>query len=149
MEQPLQIRPLKPQDVTNALVRTISDLLAQLSEQPPRMSRKTLLEIVGQRHTRLYTAYLDGKLVGMLTATIHRLPTRRSMVIEDVVVDMKVRGHGVGRRLMEAAIVWAKRRDVDTIHLTSHPRRVAANKMYRSLGFEQRETNVYVYDVGG
>lgn len=29
------------------------------------------------------------------------------------------------------------------LHLTSMPSRVEANELYQSLGFEQRETNVY------
>jgi ribosomal protein S18 acetylase RimI-like enzyme len=31
------------------------------------------------------------------------------------------------------------------VELTSRPARVAANKLYRSLGFARRETNVYEY----
>ena len=32
-----------------------------------------------------------------------------------------------------------------TIELTSRPERAAANKLYRKLGFERRNTNVYRY----
>ena len=36
--------------------------------------------------------------------------------------------------------------DVD-LHLTSSSRRVAANNLYRSVGFQQRETNVYNLEI--
>lgn len=54
------------------------------------------------------------------------------------------RGQHIGRKLMEHIIDFARRElgDVD-LHLTSSPRRVAANNLYRSVGFQQRETNVY------
>ena len=49
--------------------------------------------------------------------------------------------------MMEAAIGWAQRRGVDTIDLTSDPTRIAASSMYLSLGFTQRDTTVYRYQV--
>jgi len=33
-----------------------------------------------------------------------------------------------------------------TVDLTSRPSREAANRLYRRLGFVERETNVYRYD---
>ena len=34
-----------------------------------------------------------------------------------------------------------------TVDLTSRPAREAANRLYRRVGFQLRETNVYRYDV--
>jgi len=36
---------------------------------------------------------------------------------------------------------------VERLHLTSSPRRVAANGLYQSLGFVRYETNCYVWEV--
>lgn len=36
---------------------------------------------------------------------------------------------------------------VQQLHLTSNPRREAANGLYRALGFEKKETNVYIMDL--
>lgn len=49
---------------------------------------------------------------------------------------------------MEHIINFARRElgDVD-LHLTSSPQRVAANNLYRSVGFQQRETNVYNLEI--
>lgn len=74
--------------------------------------------------------------------------TGRKACVEDVVVNLACRGHHIGRKLMEYIIDFARCElgDVD-LHLTSSPRRVAANNLYRSVGFQQRETNVYNLEI--
>jgi ribosomal protein S18 acetylase RimI-like enzyme len=85
----------------------------------------------------------DGAIVGMLTLVTFRLPTGVRAWIEDVVVDTASRGRGVGEALTQAAIELAADRGAQTVDLTSRPSREAANRLYRRMGFEQRETNVY------
>ena len=84
-----------------------------------------------------------GPIVGMLTLVTFRLPTGVRAWIEDVVVDSGSRGQGVGEALTQAAIELATARGAQTVDLTSRPSREAANRLYRRMGFEPRETNVY------
>ena len=49
------------------------------------------------------------------------------------------RGHGIGRRLMEAAIELARSRGADTMDLGTGDDDVAARALYESLGFTNRE----------
>ena len=84
-----------------------------------------------------------GTLVGMLTAGIYQTPTGHKAWLEDIVVDDKYRGLGYGEKIVEYAINFIQNLNVDTITLTSNPSRVAANKLYKKMGFEQYETNVY------
>jgi ribosomal protein S18 acetylase RimI-like enzyme len=65
--------------------------------------------------------------------------------IEDVVVDEKHRGKGLGRRLMSKTIEALREMNVKRVELTSRPSRTVANKLYRSLGFKLRKTNVYEF----
>jgi ribosomal protein S18 acetylase RimI-like enzyme len=58
-------------------------------------------------------------------------------------VDAAARGRGIGEALTRHAIELARASGARRVHLTSHPRREAANRLYRRLGFEPRETNVY------
>ena len=53
----------------------------------------------------------------------------------------------MGRKLMEHLLAEASRMNVDCIHLTSNPKRVAANALYQKMGFERKETNCYVMKV--
>ena len=63
--------------------------------------------------------------------------------VESVVVTSRCRGLGYGKALMLALIEAARSFGVDHLQLTSHPGRVAANELYRGLGFELYETNCY------
>ena len=63
--------------------------------------------------------------------------------VESVVVTSRCRGLGYGKELMRALIEAAKELGVHHLSLTSHSGRVAANELYRGLGFERYETNCY------
>ncbi len=71
------------------------------------------------------------------------IPTGIRAWIEDVVVDGAARGKGVGDALNRHAIDLAADLGAKTVDLTSRPSREAANRLYKRLGFEQRDTNVY------
>src|SRR5262245_39111901 len=82
------------------------------------------------------------RIVGMLTLVVFRIPTGVRAWIEDVVVDEAARGRGVGEALTLAAVELARSAGARSVELTSRPTREAANRLYRRLGFEERETNV-------
>lgn len=90
----------------------------------------------------------DEHIVGCATLCVFDTPTGRKACVEDVVVNSAFRGQHIGRKLMDFIIDFARRElgDVD-LHLTSRPQRVAANNLYRSVGFQQRETNVYNLEI--
>lgn len=79
----------------------------------------------------------------MTTLAIYRIPTGCRAWIEDVVVDSEFRGMQLGRLLIEKTIEVARRLSPCTLMLTSRPSRVAANKLYQSIGFQYKETNAY------
>lgn len=85
-----------------------------------------------------------GRIVGCATLCIYCSPTGRKASVEDVVVASACRGQHLGKRLIEHIIAFARRElaPID-LGLTSRPSRVAANSLYRSLGFTPKETNVY------
>ena len=92
----------------------------------------------------------DREIVGTLTLALFRIPTGLRAWIEDVIVDEAARGGEhprVGERLVTAAIERARQAGARTVDLTSAPRRIAANKVYERMGFLQRETNVWRYDL--
>lgn len=133
--------------VTAELVEAFERLTPQLSSSNPPPSADALEAIVTAEATRLLTARADGEIVGSLTLVLVRIPTGVRASIEDVVVDESVRGQGVGRALNEVALELARAGGAVTVDLTSRPSREAANRLYLSLGFEQRETNVYRYKL--
>ena len=129
------------------------DIQALIEELVPwlSVSLERLVSIVEAPGTHFFAAVEDdGHIVGCATLCVFDTPTGRKACVEDVVVNPACRGQHIGRKLMEYIIDFARRElgDVD-LHLTSSPRRVAANNLYRSVGFQQRETNVYNLEIKG
>jgi ribosomal protein S18 acetylase RimI-like enzyme len=132
--------------VDDSLVDSFARLIPQLSRSNPPPDRAELEDIVAAPATDLLVARGDdGCVLGSLTLVVFRIPTAVRAWIEDVVVDESARGQGVGEALNRAALERARARGAVTVDLTSRPSREAANRLYRRLGFEPRETNVYRY----
>lgn len=115
-----------------------------LVEREISISEDALKEIIDSTNSHLFFA-LDDKdnYVGMLTVGTYSSPTGKKAWVEDVVVDEAYRGHGVGIKLTEHAILFSKQQNIPLLMLTSNPTRIAANGLYQKLGFQKRETNVY------
>ena len=122
-------------------------LIPQLSTSSNPITSDELQDIVKSDSTVLFAARSGQEIVGLLSLAIFRIPTGVRAWIEDVVVDESARGKGVGEALNRAALTEAGRRGAKTVDLTSRPSRVAANRLYQRLGFKQRDTNVYRYDL--
>lgn len=137
----------KAEKVTDEIVTAFGLLIPQLSSSNPPPTQAALEEIVQSPATDLFLARVDGRIVGSLTLATFRIPTGLRAWIEDVVVDDAARGHGVGAALNKAALEEARQRGAVTVDLTSRPSREAANKLYKKLGFVERETNVYRYTL--
>jgi ribosomal protein S18 acetylase RimI-like enzyme len=132
------------------LVEAMKLLVSQLSSSAPPPGHDQLQEIVASECTTLLVARdrsQNDRIIGSLTLAVFRIPTGVRAWIEDVIVDTAARGKGVGEALTREAIRIAETRDARTIELTSRPAKEAANRLYRRLGFERRETNVYRYSV--
>ncbi len=141
------IRVEECNEVTDELVAAMARLVPQLSSSSPVPSTEQLMEIVESAATHLLVAVddADDSIVGSMTLVVFRIPTGLRAWIEDVVVDAGARGKGVGEALNRTALDIAERLGARSVDLTSRPSREAANRLYRRLGFEQRETNVYRY----
>jgi ribosomal protein S18 acetylase RimI-like enzyme len=133
--------------VTNELVEAFEHLVPQLSSSSPPPKREDLEAIVRSPSTILYIARDGDTMLGTLTLALFRIPTGLRAWIEDVVVDASARGEGVGEALNRAALERARTLGAATVDLTSRPSREAANRLYRRLGFERRETNVYRFEL--
>ena len=125
------------------LLKAVAALLPQLTSKKVEINDIILRDIIHSENSALFLVKEKDEILGMLTLITIRIPTGIRCIIEDVVVDAKLRGKGAGRKLMEAAIQKAKDLGCDNINLTSSPQREAANALYKKLGFQIRETNVY------
>lgn len=85
----------------------------------------------------------SGRIVATATLCVSHTPEFNIGGIEAVVVDSECRGMGLARQLIEHIFEEAKRFGCEKLHLTSNPRRVAANALYQKMGFQLYATNYY------
>lgn len=125
------------------LVEAFARLLPQLSPGLRTPSAEAVREMVGTPSTALFTARLDGRIIGLLTLTWYRVPSGVKAWIEDVVVEDAARGRGAGERLVRAALERAAAEGVERVMLTSRASRRAAHALYHKTGFEEVDTVVF------
>ena len=129
------------------LLESVQHLVHELSSSASAPGASDLEQVVRSPTTRLLVARDgDGRIVGMLTLAIFRIPTGLRAWIEDVVVTERARGQGAGEALTREALRIASEAGARTVDLTARRERQAATRMYRKLGFERRETSVYRYE---
>jgi len=128
---------------SDAVLDAMNRLLPQLSSSPARLTEQKLLAIINSDTTHLLMAEIHSQYVGTLTLVVFRIPSGTRARIEDLVVQQTARGCGAGTALIQKAIEMADALGVEAVDLTTHPSRGAANQLYKNLGFEIRETNVY------
>jgi ribosomal protein S18 acetylase RimI-like enzyme len=134
----------EPAELADALV----GLVPQLSKSNPPPSVDDVAAMLGSDAVTQFVARDDdGTIIGVSTLVTFRIPTGLRAWIEDVIVDEKSNGRGIGSALSTAMLDYARAQGCTTVDLTSRPSREAANHVYKKLGFERRETNTYRFDL--
>lgn len=134
------------QRLTNASAAAARELgeLGSVLHADERVVSEAELALITSDPNVVLMVVKDGEtIVGMATLYILQKIGKRSGILEDVIVDEKYRGQGLGEKLMRSLIDEAKKERVSTIALTSRSHRVAAHKLYEKLGFSIQETNVF------
>lgn len=130
------------QNYTQTQYEDMKHLLSELSDRV-NFSQADLMMVLKDSNCHLY-AILDGeRIVGCVTLCVFHSPTGTKASVEDVVVSSAYRGQHLGKQLMKYVLEQAKAFAPIELHLTSNPMRVAANKLYQSIGFQKKETNCY------
>ena len=127
---------------TQAQFDDLKQLMSELSDRVS-LTQTNLLMVLKDSNCHLYVI-LDGeRVMGCATLCVFHSPTGTKASVEDVVVSSAYRGQHLGKQLMEYVLEQAKAYAPIELHLTSNPMRVAANKLYQSLGVQKKETNCY------
>ena len=127
-------------------VKDLDQLIHELSSTS--FCNKTILDaIINDENSHAYVIRDAGHIVAAGTLCVMHTLEFTIAAIESVVVSSRQRGQGLGKLLVEHMINEAQRMNVHSIHLTSNPKRVAANNLYQRVGFVKYETNCYVYGL--
>jgi len=135
--------------VTDELIDSVKRLVPFLGAHKPIPSSDDIALLLRSSSVLLIVRYPDrtSPIVGMVSLSIYRVPTGVRSIIEDVVVDPDFRGLGLAKAMLGEAIHLAQDRGADHVSLTSNSSRVEANNLYKTIGFNLRETNVYIYPL--
>lgn len=130
------------QNSTQSQFEDLKQLMSELSDRV-KFTQTDLMLVLKDSNCHLYVIFDDERIVGCATLCVFHSPTGTKASVEDVVVSSAYRGQHLGKQLMEYVLVQAKAFAPIELHLTSNPMRVAANKLYQSIGFQKKETNCY------
>ncbi len=132
-------------------VDAVNRLMKQLSGSAQEIQKNKLTDILCQPNFRMII-FKDSdtdEVIGMASLCYYKtLYARRGAgQVEDVIIDEKYRGKGLGELIMKYVISTARNLRLETLELTSNPKQVEANSLYPKLGFKKDETNYYVMDL--
>ncbi len=86
----------------------------------------------------IFVAYQDGKAVGFtqLYPTFSSMRTSKNWILNDLYVDAKARGQGVGEGLIKKALAFAKQEGATFVRLSTQVENATAQRLYRKMGFQ-------------
>ena len=83
----------------------------------------------------------DGEVAGWVGVFVYRCVEADTRAeISGLVVDERIRSSGIGRRLMERAEEWARRKGCSAVGLRSQVFREGAHAFYERLGYKHIKT---------
>ncbi len=134
---------VSPQDAED-----ISNLSQHMYGEKVQVLWAELVQTVGSKYVYVARKNSDGDrhpIVGMATVSVSYLAMGGSEAfVEEVVVFPDFQHQGIGKKLMQQVIDTAKLHGVEEVWLTSAEHRRKAHNLYKSLGFKEKKTTVFV-----
>lgn len=98
---------------------------------------------------KAWVAKIDSEIVGHLDLRPIGPAAANHRVVLGMGIERHARGHGVGRRLMNEAISWAKASGFAWIDLYVFAHNEPARKLYRTCGFKEIGTTEDLFRIQG
>jgi GNAT superfamily N-acetyltransferase len=134
-----------------AIVRLHNQLDADAAQISDSDAQRIFARINTYPDYAIYAAERDdGRIAGTFgLLVIDKLAHngKPSGIVEDVVVDESLRGHGIGREMMRFAMEYCRARGCYKLALSSNLKRTEAHGFYETLGFRKHGFS-YVVDLG-
>jgi streptothricin acetyltransferase len=90
----------------------------------------------------MYLAYIGSKCVGRIRL---RHNWNKYCYIEDLMVCSKHRKHGIGTKLIDIAVEWAKKGGMLGLMLETQDNNLVACRFYHKCGFKLGAVDIYLY----
>lgn len=129
-------------DVTESIEKQIKNLFNQLNSD---IKQQSISDVLAQGNDFVCVCCWDNNsLVGMASMGTYKVISGHKGIVEDVVVSSNYRGKGLGRKLMNILIEEGKQLNLTEVLLFTGHHRKPAITLYKSLGFNQKESGMYV-----
>ena len=134
-------------DDLTQLVELLAELFTLESDFRPEREKQLrgLRSIIDEPALgRLFVLRIAGKVAGMANAliTVSTAEGGRVLLLEDVIVRREHRGGGLGRRMVEHVLDWARGQGMTRVTLLADRDNHAALDFYRKLGLEHSNMTV-------
>lgn len=123
------------------------DTLMKVLDNTLPLKKEVLDALLSSTNNHLFVLKNKGHIIGCATLGIFISPTGKKASIEDVVLHPDYQGKGLSKQLMHHLLDKLKKMAPIHVQLTSRPARIAANNLYKAVGFTPKETNVYILDL--
>jgi len=127
------------------LVETLFDKYRVFYHQPSdvALARQFLQQRLYNNESVIFAALdnQDGKIMPAGFTQLYPLYSsvraKKNWILNDLYVEANYRKQGIGRRLIEAAMNFAKEAGATFVQLETMPDNTTAQRLYESIGFEQ------------
>ena len=111
--------------------------------------RRYLRVVQRDRDAAVFVADDDGQVVGRLSLARDRHPASRHVADLGLMVASTYRRRGIGKKLLDEAVSWARSVGVRKLELHVFPWNAPALRLYSSFGFEREGYRRAQYDREG
>lgn len=130
----MKIRTLEPEDI-----KQVIDIWTNSFSR--NFSKPVKPEYLSDPNSTTIVISIEDIIVGVASIHIIKKLTRILGIIEDVAVNKKYRGKGVGKKLVERLILIGKQKNCDKIVLSSSEEN---SKFYEKIGFKKKELQMVI-----
>lgn len=128
-------------DDLSAMADLLHELFTLESDfAPERMKQLAGLKLILDNPAlgRLFVLRVNGKVAGMANAliTVSTAEGGRVLLLEDVIIKSGHRGSGIGRKLVEHVLAWAKSEGMTRVTLLADRDNAPALGFYERMGFQ-------------
>ena len=130
----MKTRTLEPEDI-----KQVIDIWTNSFSR--NFSKPVNSEYLSDPNSTTIVISVEDIIVGVASIHIIKKLTRILGIIEDVAVNKKYRGKGVGKKLVERLILIGKQKNCDKIVLSSSEQN---SKFYEKIGFKKKELQMVI-----
>ena len=130
----MKIRTLEPEDI-----KQVIDIWTNSFSR--NFSKPVNSEYLSDPNSTTIVISIEDIIVGVASIHIIKKLTRILGIIEDVAVNEKYRGKGVGKKIVERLIIIGKQKNCDKIVLSSSEEN---SKFYEKIGFKKKELQMVI-----